>query len=100
EAGGVAALVDARKCLRKPRANGFAAVEEGTAAGGDFAKNGSRHHVARSELRVGMLADHEALAGAVDQHSAFAAQCFGSEWGRIETDVERRRMELHELRIR
>ena len=42
---------------------------------------------------------HEALAGAVDQRCALAADRFARKRGRIATDVDCGRMELHELGI-
>ena len=47
----------------------------------------------------GWIAQHEALARAVDQHRAFAADRLGRERRRIAADVDRGRMELHEFRI-
>ena len=47
----------------------------------------------------GCTLEHEALAGAVDQLRALAAQRLGGERRRIAADVERGRVELHELRV-
>ena len=47
----------------------------------------------------GWIAQHEALARAVDQRRAFAADRLGGERRGIAADVDRGRMELHEFRI-
>ena len=46
-----------------------------------------------------MQRTHEALAAAIDQQSAFATQRLGGERCRVAADIDRGRMELHELCI-
>ncbi len=46
-----------------------------------------------------MERQHEALALLVDEHRALAAQRLGGERRRIAADVERGRVELHELGV-
>jgi hypothetical protein len=46
-----------------------------------------------------MQCAHEALAAAIDQHSAFAAQRLGGERRGIAADIDRGRMKLHEFRV-
>ena len=52
-----------------------------------------------AKLGVGMQCAHEALAAAVDQQRAFATQRLGGERRRVAADIDRGRMELHELGI-
>ena len=81
------------------RADRLAAIEEGAAAGRDLGMDGAGDDVARREFGVGMDREHEALAGRVDQRGAVAAQRLGGERRRVAADVDRGRVELHELRI-
>ena len=77
----------------------FARIEEGTAAGRDFGEDAAGDNVARREVAVRMQSLHEALAFAVDEQRAVAAQGFRCERGRVVADVDGRRMELHEFGI-
>ena len=61
--------------------------------------DGARHDIARREFRIGVNGRHEAAAGFVDQHRAFAAQRFGRERRGIAADGDGGRMELHEFGI-
>ena len=64
-----------------------------------LADDASRHHVARRQVRVGMVARHERLVIAVDQPRPFPADGFGNEKTRRPFLVERGRMKLDELEI-
>ena len=67
-------------------------------AGRDVRRHGARDDVARLELAA-PLARHEAPAGLVDQHRALAAHRLADQRHRIEPDIERGGMELHELHV-
>ena len=67
-------------------------------AGRDVRRHGARDDVARLELGTA-LPRHEALAGLVDQHRALAAHGLADQRHGIEPDIERGRMELHELHV-
>ena len=58
----------------------------------------ARDDVARRQLRAGRV-QHEALAGLVDEHGAFAAHGFADQRRRPRRAVERGRVELHEFEI-
>ena len=84
---------------RKAITDRLAAIEERAASGDDFFKHPARHDIARRQFRIGMMPQHEPLAGLVDEQRTFATQGLGRKRSGIGTDIDRRRMELHELRI-
>ena len=94
-----AARINRRESFLERVANRFARVEEGAAPGRDFSKDSARHHVAWGEIAIRMKLKHEALALAVHQERAIAAQGFSGKRSRIDADVDRRGMELDEFRI-
>ena len=61
--------------------------------------DGHRYHVARSELAVRVGVPDEAMAAVVDDVRALAAHGLGDEDALRAGEVERRRMELHELDV-
>ena len=52
-----------------------------------------------AEIAAGVVARHERLAAGVDEARAFAAQSLGNQKARRAGEVERGRMELHELEV-
>ena len=99
DAGAAAVFVHAGEALRERRADRRARIEERAAPGCKLGEHAARHDIARRKLGIGVDAQHEALARLVDQRRAFAAHRLGRERRRIAADVDRGRMELHELRI-
>ena len=99
DAGVPAVRVDGREGFGEARADGFAAIEKRAAPGGDLGEHAARHDIARRQLAARIDGQHEALAAAVDQRRAFAAQRFGRERRGIDADVDGGRMELHELGV-
>ena len=87
------------KCSAKCRADRLRRVEKGAAPGGDFGEDAARDNVARRQFGVLVQGRHEALAGAIDQNRAFAAQRFGGQRRGIAADVDGGGMELHEFGI-
>ena len=59
----------------------------------------ARHHVARRELGVAVLLEHEPRALLVDEDRPFAAHRLGDQRERVLRRVERGGMELHELHV-
>ena len=75
----------------EPHVVGLVAVED--------APHMPHHHVARRQFGPRVRADHEPLAGVVEQVGALAPQRLGDQQGGVLLAVERRRMELHELHV-
>ena len=86
------------KCRAKSRAQRLARIEEDAMSGADVRGHGARDDVARLELGAA-LARHEPRAGFIDQHRALAAHGFAHQRHGIEPDIQRGRMELHELHV-
>ncbi len=80
-------------------ADGAAAIEEGAASGRDLGEYAAGDDIARRKLGRWVKALHEALARAVDQDRAFAAQRFRRERRGIGADIDRGRVKLHELGV-
>ncbi len=57
------------------------------------------HHVARGQLRPGIVLGHEAAAVAIDEVRPFAPHGLGDQVAAGAGDVEHRGMELHELHV-
>ena len=83
----------------KFRADRLRGVEEGAAPGGDFGEDAARDDVARRQFGVLVQRGHEALARAIDENRALAAQSFGRQRRRIAADVDGGRVELHEFGV-
>ena len=95
---GAALRGDHWKPLRKTRPEGASRIEKHAPAIGDAGPDRARHHVARLELAAA-VARHEPFAGVVDQDRAFAAHRLAHQRHRVEADIERGRVELHELHV-
>ena len=65
-----------------------------------LARNRPRHHVARRQLKQGMIPLHESLAAIVAQVRPFAAQRFRQQEPRHTRQRQCRGMELVELHVR
>ena len=88
-----------RRKARRELGPDLAAIEKGAAPAHHLAVDAAGDNVARPKLGVGMQCAHEALAAAVDQQRAFAAQRLGGERRGVAADIDRGRMKLHELCI-
>ncbi len=91
---GAAEGVDRREMAREIR--DAPGIEAHAAAGGEHAPNLARHHVARLQVAA-REAGHHRGARAVDQGRALAAHRLADQRHRVAADVERGRVELHEL---
>src|SRR5690606_14847399 len=74
-----------------------AAIEKRTAPRRDLGENGARHEVTRGEFGIRMQCLQEALASAIDEGRAFAAQRFCRQGSGVAGDVDGGWMELNEL---
>ena len=81
------------------RADRLAAIEEGATACFTLSMNGARNLVARRQIAKRMIVTHEGAAGPIDQMRAFASQRFCRQRSRVAANIDRGRMELHELRV-
>ena len=98
DAGRAAGRRDDRKARRELSADRFARVEKHTMALRSPPPDGARDDVARRQFRAGRI-EHEPLAAFVDQRRARAAHRLADERHRPRGDVERGRVELHELHV-
>ena len=98
DAGRAAVREDRGKRVRKPIPDRGAAVEEGAAPAAHLGEHRARDDVARASSAL-VHARHEALAAGVDEDGALPAQRLGRERRRVGPDVERGRVELHELGV-
>src|ERR1700748_533863 len=64
-----------------------------------LSRNGTRHHIARRQLQLPMVAMHEALARGVHQPRTLAAQRLGEQEARHARKTECRRMKLIKLHV-
>ena len=91
---------DSREPIRERGADRVAGVEEDLPTGRTAPADGPGDHVPRRELRVRVLAEHEALARRVEEDRPFAAQGLGQQRQRIGAlGGERRGMELDHLHV-
>jgi hypothetical protein len=99
DAGCDATGMNGRESVGEARTERLSRIQKCTAARGDLGEHAARDDVARRQLGKPVPRRHEALASAIDQYRAFAAQRFGGEWRRIAADHDRGRVELHKLGI-
>ncbi len=62
-------------------------------------KDRAGHDIARSQFRIRVFGQHEALSVAIDQRGTFTAQRFGRQRGRVFSHVNRGGVELHEFGV-